>query len=153
MWIKVIISSFDLHVFALYKVVQIWPGQTVTCLHTISPGHIWTTLYLILQKTNYCIRLNNCNFGGWFIVMEFPKYKQNPTVNREIPLSVMMWYVTCDKLKGFDRKRFMWMNFCCLARRQPRMSETSEKTISWNVSLSHMSYVGFIFLFFWETYS
>ena len=28
-----------------YKVVQIWPGQTVTCLHTISPGHIWTTLY------------------------------------------------------------------------------------------------------------
>jgi hypothetical protein len=29
-----------------YKVVQIWPGQTVTCLHTNSPGHIWTTLYL-----------------------------------------------------------------------------------------------------------
>jgi hypothetical protein len=27
-------------------VVQIWPGQTVTSLHTISPGHIWTTLYL-----------------------------------------------------------------------------------------------------------
>jgi hypothetical protein len=29
----------------MYKVVQIWPGQTVTCLHKISPGHIWTTLY------------------------------------------------------------------------------------------------------------
>jgi hypothetical protein len=28
-----------------YMVVQIWPGQTVTSLHTISPGHIWTTLY------------------------------------------------------------------------------------------------------------
>jgi hypothetical protein len=28
-----------------YKVVQIWPGQTVTCLHTSSPCHIWTTLY------------------------------------------------------------------------------------------------------------
>jgi hypothetical protein len=28
-----------------YTVVQIWPGQTVTCLHTNSPGHIWTTLY------------------------------------------------------------------------------------------------------------
>jgi hypothetical protein len=27
-----------------YKVVQIWPGQTVTCLHTNS--HIWTTLYM-----------------------------------------------------------------------------------------------------------
>jgi hypothetical protein len=25
--------------------VQIWPGQTVTCLHTNHPGHIWTTLY------------------------------------------------------------------------------------------------------------
>jgi hypothetical protein len=34
-----------------YKVVQIWPGQTVTCLHTISPGHIWTTLYLV--STSY----------------------------------------------------------------------------------------------------
>jgi hypothetical protein len=30
-----------------YKVVQIWPGQTVTCLHTYSPGHIWTTLYIL----------------------------------------------------------------------------------------------------------
>jgi hypothetical protein len=29
-------------------VVQIWPGQTVTSLHTISPGHIWTTLYYSL---------------------------------------------------------------------------------------------------------
>jgi hypothetical protein len=28
-----------------YKVVQIWPGQTVTCLHTNRPGYIWTTLY------------------------------------------------------------------------------------------------------------
>jgi hypothetical protein len=27
-----------------YKVVQIWQGQTVTCLHTNNPGHIWTTL-------------------------------------------------------------------------------------------------------------
>jgi hypothetical protein len=31
---------------AIYKVVQIWPGQTVTYLHTNSPGHIWTTLYM-----------------------------------------------------------------------------------------------------------
>ena len=28
----------------MYKVVQIWPWQTVTCLHTNCPGHIWTTL-------------------------------------------------------------------------------------------------------------
>jgi hypothetical protein len=30
----------------IYKVVQIWPGQTVTCLHINRPRHIWTTLYL-----------------------------------------------------------------------------------------------------------
>jgi hypothetical protein len=30
-------------ILGMYKVVQIW--QTVTCLHTISPDHIWTTLY------------------------------------------------------------------------------------------------------------
>jgi hypothetical protein len=35
---------------ARYKVVQIWPGQTVTCLHTNSPGHIWTTLYFPLLQ-------------------------------------------------------------------------------------------------------
>ena len=34
----------------LYKVVQIWPGQTVTCLHTNSPGHIWTTLYFVTRR-------------------------------------------------------------------------------------------------------
>jgi hypothetical protein len=37
----------------IWKVVQIWPGQTVTCLHTISPGHIWTTLYI--YSINMCI--------------------------------------------------------------------------------------------------
>ena len=36
--------------------VQIWPGQTVTCLHTISPGHIWTTLYI--QQININATLN-----------------------------------------------------------------------------------------------
>ena len=29
----------------IYKVVHIWPGLITACLHTISPGHIWTTLY------------------------------------------------------------------------------------------------------------
>jgi hypothetical protein len=38
---------FDWWFYETYKVVQIWPGQTVTCLHTVSPGHIWTTLYVI----------------------------------------------------------------------------------------------------------
>jgi hypothetical protein len=34
-------------------VVQIWPGQTVTCLHTNSPGHIWTTLYTDINICTY----------------------------------------------------------------------------------------------------
>jgi hypothetical protein len=34
----------------IYKVVQIWPGQTVACLHIINPGHIWTTLYIYIYK-------------------------------------------------------------------------------------------------------
>jgi len=30
----------------MYKVVQIWPGLMSPDLHTNSPGHIWTTLYV-----------------------------------------------------------------------------------------------------------
>ena len=41
-----------------YKVVQIWPGQTVTCLHTNSPGHIWTTLYYVLPRDLSCAKGN-----------------------------------------------------------------------------------------------
>jgi hypothetical protein len=45
------------HVCPIYihKVVQIWPGQTVTCLHTNRPGHIWTTLYF----ANWTFELTN----------------------------------------------------------------------------------------------
>jgi hypothetical protein len=39
----------------IYKVVQIWPGQTVTCLHTNSPGHIWTTLYIYIYIYSVCV--------------------------------------------------------------------------------------------------
>jgi hypothetical protein len=38
-------NFMDYCVCVIYKVVQIWPGQTVTCLHTNSPGNIWTILY------------------------------------------------------------------------------------------------------------
>ena len=50
-----------------YKVVQIWPEQTMTCLHTNSPGHIWTTLYL---SPNVAVRsVQFCTlFGSWFQV-------------------------------------------------------------------------------------
>jgi hypothetical protein len=32
-----------------YKVVQIWPGQFVCKQVTVCPGHIWTTLYMLLK--------------------------------------------------------------------------------------------------------
>ena len=32
---------------AWYNVVQIWPGLFVCKSGDISPGHIWTTLYLL----------------------------------------------------------------------------------------------------------
>jgi hypothetical protein len=50
-WISFLLSHRYLLTFLsflCYKVVQIWPGQIVTSLHTIIPGHIWTTLYLPL---------------------------------------------------------------------------------------------------------
>ena len=40
-------QDYVLPKLCMYKVVQIWPGQTVTCLHTNRPGHIWTTLYFV----------------------------------------------------------------------------------------------------------
>jgi hypothetical protein len=40
-----ILLQYHISKISRYKVVQIWPGQTLTSLHTNSPGHIWTTLY------------------------------------------------------------------------------------------------------------
>ena len=37
---------------AKYKVVQIWPGLFVCKSGDISPGHIWTTLYLYVLTIN-----------------------------------------------------------------------------------------------------
>jgi hypothetical protein len=57
-------------------VVQIWPWQTVTCLHTNSPGHIWTTLYLFDTHTTSKIVLSLLLYCWQFL----------PTV-----LMVMVW--------------------------------------------------------------
>ena len=56
----------------MYKVVQIWPGQTVTCLHTNSPGHIWTTLY----ASNRLCRVtdNTESYGHSFVRIFFPVF-------------------------------------------------------------------------------
>jgi hypothetical protein len=46
----------------IYKVVQIWSGQTVTCLHTNSPGHILTTLYYAIEHTNHMVNIYVLHF-------------------------------------------------------------------------------------------
>jgi hypothetical protein len=61
----------------MYKVVQIWPGQTVTCWHTNNPGHIWTTLYFIrflccwFELKNYYLPVSCIFFDN------LPKIRQN----------------------------------------------------------------------------
>jgi hypothetical protein len=52
----------------MYKVVQIWPGQSMICLHTNRPGHIWTTLYI---ERNTDARSHNhscCGKGNYYYV-------------------------------------------------------------------------------------
>jgi hypothetical protein len=49
-----------LHRSVIYKVVQIWPGQTVTCLHTNRPGHIWTTLYIPENAERFAVNFVRC---------------------------------------------------------------------------------------------
>ena len=79
------------NVRTMYKVVQIWPGQTVTCLHTNRPGHIWTTLYnqqflpnVFCQRSQFpatvsifwhialCASLPACNFHSFFLSVFMP---------------------------------------------------------------------------------
>jgi hypothetical protein len=54
----------------MYKVVQIWPGQTVTCLHTNRPGYIWNTFYMFLISLG--VKLNSifCNTKAYKISMQ-----------------------------------------------------------------------------------
>ena len=43
----------------LYKVVQIWPGLIVCKQVTVCPGHIWTTLYMVISRREYSEILSN----------------------------------------------------------------------------------------------
>ena len=45
----------------MYKVIQIWPGPFVCKSGDISPGHIWTTLYVLIFSRTFklCIQLDN----------------------------------------------------------------------------------------------
>jgi hypothetical protein len=64
----------------LHKVVQIWPGQTVTCLHTNRPGHIWTTLY-------FGVRAQTFRRGTLFL---FLGYKRGGSVFHQNVVTIYM---------------------------------------------------------------
>jgi hypothetical protein len=51
----------------LYEVVQIWSGQTVTCLHTNRPGHLWTTFIYFPRQQLLCERVSILRCLSWFL--------------------------------------------------------------------------------------
>ena len=54
----------------IYKVVQIWPGLMSPDLHTNSPGHIWTTLYICIYIYMYvcvCLCIYICVYACIYV--------------------------------------------------------------------------------------
>jgi hypothetical protein len=47
----------------MYKVVQIWPGLIVCKQVTVCPGHIWTTLYVLVFHDLLCASISVPKWG------------------------------------------------------------------------------------------
>jgi hypothetical protein len=98
---------------AKYKVVQIWPGQTVTCLHTNSPGHIWTTLY-VTEKDCRASTRNNFFDTLVFSLFPFASFLFSSfsyTLKRvEILTSLSLWWQS-SKSKAADSITTQKLNF------------------------------------------
>ena len=47
-----VIRLIHIYIYIIYKVVQIWPGLVPLVYTQISPGHIWTTFYIIYIINN-----------------------------------------------------------------------------------------------------
>ena len=96
-----------------YKVVQIWPGQTVTCLYTNRPGHIWTTLYKQLVLRTVFVKLKNSSRALFRVgvvldlhgptshslemfIVSTTKFDRNPSVGFEdAAYGQAGWHSTC----------------------------------------------------------
>ena len=80
-----------------YKVVQIWPGQTVTCLHTNRPGHIWTTLYKALALlSGRCFAQRRLCINLLVAAYESPKWKLSCRSKPSACLNVPLYSRHCD---------------------------------------------------------
>ena len=114
-----------------YKVVQIWPGQTVACLHTNSPGHIWTTLYFnqfniirysdILVTVNYLLKLStnyDCPEKGW----------STETSSRFIN---SMFFIRCAKFQNVIM-RVISSTECCISG--PLITTSDCKWRTWSTT-------------------
>jgi hypothetical protein len=95
-----------MHYFQLYKVVQIWPGQTVTCLHTNRPGHIWITLYstkqleLMIQTLAKSWNLGEHNYCGIHDNYFSARLQQSSDVkfklsHENFPVTTRNWIFDC----------------------------------------------------------
>jgi hypothetical protein len=126
------------------RLVQIWPGQTVTCLHTNSPGHIWTTLYehqhhcredIFSQGTSFCILISRKNFVLYvfFIYMFVVAVKWRPC-------TLFWWTHMIDEVLFLEQNivslqkffKYIW----CFDRYSPWCKVLTEEKISF----SHISY-------------
>jgi hypothetical protein len=80
-------KSNKYYIYIYIYVVQIWPGQTVTCLHTNSSGHIWTTLYIyvcvcviLITRQAKRVHLIYCHLWPVWLHKIFPLYLINGTI-------------------------------------------------------------------------
>jgi hypothetical protein len=87
--------------------VQIWPGETVTCLHTNSSGHIWTTLYLWQSCVTFLvveyrrrrrrdIPIGNCRAAQLFTKLCANSEPQDQCCTKEQGVSHLIFLLHCS---------------------------------------------------------
>ena len=93
-----------------YKVVQIWQGLMSPDIHTNSPGHIWTTFYLITFR----ISIQAAQFS---LIVKLPARQQlRQNTNRLLPfchtMSRLFTRQCASFLSGHFRSFFFWWIPC-----------------------------------------
>jgi hypothetical protein len=74
--------------FAKYKVVQIWPGLVRLVYTQISPGHIWTTLYITYLDLRASV------YSGAYIQLAGIRDQAGVTLNVAVQVVAKCGFVT-----------------------------------------------------------
>jgi hypothetical protein len=97
----------------LYKMVQIWPGQTVTSLHTNSRGHIWTTLYFQFNWPLFTARLAPQTLPilavQWVYTFSSQLPNQSAVFSTHFKHSFWTLFRHVSKLLGVSYKELFWV--------------------------------------------